>query len=94
MSKTKKPAKWKKVTVNLSRGKLALYAGDRLHAALFEVTKDMTVWTASRLSLVLEAVYQQGMKSGRQEIIEQFDRRIKRKANYLPPGRPKKSKRR
>jgi glutamate mutase epsilon subunit len=87
------PAKWKRVTVDLPKQELALYAGSKLRAALTEVTLDMDLFKGVKLGQVLEAVYEQGKKDGRKDIIEQFDHDIKGKANYLPPGRPKKSRR-
>jgi hypothetical protein len=63
-----------------------------VRSALREVTTDMDLYHGVRLGEVLEAVYEQGMKNGRAEIIEQMDA-IKGKANYLPPGRPKKKRR-
>lgn len=57
-----------------------------------EITKDMTLYHGVRLTEVLAAVYQQGQKDGRKEMIEKMDS-LKTEVNYLPPGRPKKRKR-
>ena len=93
MAKRKKSAKWNKITVDLPREQLALYAGSKVRMALTEVTMEMDLYQGVRLGQVLEAVYEQGIKDGRREIIEKFEHDIKRKANYLPPGRPRKTTR-
>jgi hypothetical protein len=82
-------SKYKKTNVYLPDRQLALYVGTKIHAALAEVTMDMDLYKGVRLGQVLEAVYEQGMKDGRRDIIEQVDA-IKKTANYMPPGRPKK----
>ncbi|MBB6142633.1 chorismate synthase [Silvibacterium bohemicum] len=84
-------SKYKKTNVYLPDRELALYVGAKIHAALAEITMDMDLYKGVRLGQVLEAVYEQGMKDGRREIIESLEV-IKSKANYLPPGRPKKKK--
>ena len=86
----KQKAKYKRLDVDLHRGKLTLYVGERVREALLEVTTDMDLYKGVRLGQVMEAVYEQGQKDGRREVIEQFDDKIKGKANYMPPGRPKK----
>jgi hypothetical protein len=84
--------RYKKLTVGLSTGPLVLYAGSRVGTAIIEVTTDMDLYQGVRLGQVMEAVYQQGLKDGRKEIIEQFQEKIKDEANYLPPGRPTQKK--
>ena len=81
--------KYKKLEVTLSTRPLTLYAGQKVAAALREVSTDMDLYRGVRLAEVMEAVYEQGMKDGRKEVIERVDA-IKKQTNYLPPGRPKK----
>lgn len=81
--------KYKKTEIQLANRKLSLYVGARIHDALEEVTMDMGLYKGVRLGQVLEAVYEQGMKDGRREIIDQMEA-IRQEANYLPPGRPAK----
>lgn len=85
----KHAAKYKKVSVDLPKGKLTLYAGKQIRSALAEVTEHMDVYKGVRFFQVMQAVYEQGMKDGRKEVIEKFEG-LKNKLNYLPPGRPKK----
>jgi hypothetical protein len=87
----KHKAKYKKLDVNFHNKTLTLYTGQRVHDAISELTRDMDLYSGVRLVQVMEAFYEQGMKDGRKEIIEQFDGKIRDKANYLPPGRPKKT---
>jgi hypothetical protein len=79
--------KYGKFDVALPTGPLTLYAGKKVLTALQEVTTDMTLYEGVRLAEVMKAVYEQGLKDGRKEIIEQMEV-VKKKANYLPPGRP------
>lgn len=87
-------AKYKKFAVNLpGHETLTLYAGKKIVAALEEVTIDMDIYKGVRLSQVMKAVYEQGLKDGRREIIEELDEKFeetKSETNYLPPGRPRK----
>ena len=92
MSTKKKAPRYKKFDVSLATGELTLYAGTKVISALREVTTDMDLYKGVRLGEVMNAVYEQGMKDGRKEIIEQLDR-IKGKTNYLPPGRPRTARR-
>lgn len=50
----------------------------------------MTLYKGVRLSQIMKAVYEQGLKDGRRDVIEQFGEKIRDKTNYLPPGRPRK----
>jgi hypothetical protein len=85
----KHAAKYKKFDVNLPTGALALYAAPKILDALQEVTTGMKLYEGVRLAQVMKAVYEQGMKDGRKEIIDQM-MAIEKDANYLPPGRPRK----
>lgn len=85
--------KYTKLEVTLSTKPLILYAGQKVAAALHEVNiLDKTIYEGVRLGQVMEAVYEQGLKDGRREVIEKIDA-IKGQTNYLPPGRPKRSSR-
>jgi hypothetical protein len=90
----KNVAKYKKFAVNLpGHETLTLYAGKKILDALEEVTMDMDLYKGVRLSQVMKAVYEQGLKDGRKEIFERVDANLKaakNEVNYLPPGRPKK----
>jgi uncharacterized protein (DUF2164 family) len=85
----KHAAKYKRVTVQLSKGKLSLYVGQRIHDAMREVLAKMKFYNGVRFFQVVEAFYEQGKKDGRKEMIEKMDA-LKDKVNYLGPGRPKK----
>jgi hypothetical protein len=81
--------KFRKAEVVLPNGPLTIYAGEKTRNALKEITRRMDLYTATRLELVLKAVYDQGRKDGRRELFEKVDQ-LKEHLNYLPPGRPKK----
>ena len=92
---SKNSAQVKKCTIDLPMGgPVALYVGSKIHNALKEVQEGMDLYHGVRFAEVLEAVYVQGLKDGRREIIEKFKTEIEQTANYLPPGQPKKKKRR
>ncbi len=82
---------FKKIDVELTDGPIALYVGSKVRSALDEITTDMTLYHGVRLAEVMQAVYNQGQKDGRKEVVEQMDG-IKATLNYLPPGQPKKKK--
>lgn len=84
--------RYQKLDVDLPTRKLPLYVGAPAKNALEEVTMDMPLYKGVKLGQVLEAVYEQGMKDGRREVIESFQGAAKT-FNYMPPGRPKKAKR-
>ena len=88
MSDGKNTAKYRKFNIDLPDGPLTLYGGTAVLSALDEVTMDMTIYKGVRLSQVLKAVYEQGRKDGRREIIDSFEK-VRKSVNYLPPGRPK-----
>lgn len=81
--------RYRKFDVKLSHGPLTLYASPSILKALEEVTTDMTLYKGVRLGQVMKAVYEQGLKDGRREVIEKVEE-VKKGLNYLPPGRPKK----
>jgi hypothetical protein len=89
----KRNPKYKKLSVELPRRALVIYAGQRVKNALNEITAGMDVYLATRLQLVMQAVYDQGVKDGRKELIDRMDEgfdQIKGETNCLPPGRPRK----
>jgi hypothetical protein len=88
MKRQKNKPKYQKFDIQLVEGPLTLYASPGVLSALDEVTIDMPLYRGVRLAQVLKAVYDQGRKDGRREVIEQMDN-IKKTTNYLPPGRPK-----
>jgi len=51
----------------------------------------MTLYHGVRLAEVIAAVYEQGKKDGRHDVIQKFDG-IKDQLVYRPPGQPKKKK--
>jgi hypothetical protein len=81
--------KYKKVAIELPHGQLAVYAGQKTRNALRELQEGMDVYLGTRLQIVLAAVYEAGQKDGRKELVDQLES-IRKKTNYLPPGRPKK----
>lgn len=86
-----KKAKYKKINLALGNNSLTLYTGDKVRAALREILPpDTDIYLLTRFQIVMKAVYQQGLKDGRGEVIDQLDS-LKNKTNYLSPGRPKKS---
>lgn len=68
-----------------------VYAGARVADALQELTEDMTLYHGVRLAQVAKAIYEQGLRDGRRQVFEEFD-----KVKELPalthrnPGRPRK----
>lgn len=82
---------FKKLSVDLTGGTISLYVGSKVRVALEEITTDMTLYHGVRLAEVMQAVYNQGQKDGRREVVEEFER-IRANLNYLPPGQPKKKK--
>jgi hypothetical protein len=81
--------KYKRVSIELPHGALAIYAGQKTRSALHELQTGMDIYLGTRLQIVLAAVYDAGQKDGRKEVIAQLET-IRKKTNYLPPGRPKK----
>jgi hypothetical protein len=88
MASGKGKTRYQKFDIQLATGPLTLYASPKILNALMEVTTGMTLYKGVRLAQVLKAVYEQGRKDGRRDVIEQFDQ-IKKTVAYLPPGRPK-----
>ena len=82
-------SKYRKVSIELPHTTLAVYAGKRTRNALHELQEGMDVYLGTRLQIVLAAVYEAGQKDGRKELIEQLET-IRKKTDYLSPGRPKK----
>lgn len=89
-SKKNKP-KYLKIDIDLTKGPLSLYASPRVLTALDEVTTELTLYKGVRLAEVLSAVYEQGLKDGRKDVVDQFQS-LTKTMKYLPPGRPSKAK--
>ena len=92
----KKP-KYKRHDIELpNSGKIALYASPK-HSVAIENIKEMAAFEGIKMLDLMDAFYQQGLKHGRKEVIEQFEQsqlEIISTLNYLPPGQPKKKKKR
>jgi hypothetical protein len=71
---------------------ITVYAGAKIAGALAEVMGKLNdFYHGVRLSQIVRAVYEQGQKDGRREMIEKMDS-LKAGIKYLPPGQPKKKK--
>lgn len=67
---------------------IAVYAGVKVGRALEEITKEMTLFHGVKLAQVLEAVYEQGLKDGRGEVMKALDAVQNDKAlKWRNPGR-------
>ena len=88
---TRSKSRYQKIDIDLSSRGVTLYVGSKVRSALEELTTDVTLYHGVRLREVMEAMYEQGLKDGRKEIIEKLEG-IKTGVNYLPPGRPRKRK--
>jgi uncharacterized protein (DUF2164 family) len=80
-----------KLAYRLKSGeKLTVYSGSAAKIAFEEILDhNSDLYHRAKLGLVLEAMYSQGLKDGRREIIEKMEK-IKTGVKYLPPGKPKK----
>lgn len=88
--KPKKKPRHQLIEVDLPKGrKIKMYFGTKVAEALEDVTEDMTLYKGVRLSQLLEAVYDQGMKDGVRRVFEEVDG-IKSKIPHKNPGKPKK----
>jgi len=76
--------KYKKIQVRLPKRILALYTGQKVRSAILESTGNMTLYKAVRFGQIMDAVYEQGLKDGRREIIEQFDGTIHKQLDVTP----------
>lgn len=88
---SKNLAKYNKLDVELASGPLTLYASPKILSALNEVTTNMTLYKGVRLAEVMGAVYEQGLRDGRRDVIERFAT-IEKAMKYLPSGQLKKKK--
>lgn len=68
---------------------LTIYAGSKVSKAFEEVTADINLYKAAKLSLLLEAAYVQGQKDGRRHVFEIIEK-AKDDIPHRLPGRPKK----
>ncbi len=81
-----------KLAVNADGQKITVYTGAKVKAAFEEVyAKVDTLYHGVRFMEVIEAFYEQGKKDGRREMIEKMDA-LKTGVKYLPPGQPRKRK--
>ena len=55
--------------MRLPNGEITVYANAKVARALQELTNDMTLYHGARLSEVVRAVYEQGLRDGRNEDI-------------------------
>ena len=79
------------IAVPLSDGTVTVYAGVRVGNALEELTEDMTLFHGVRLAQVIEAVYAQGIRDGRRQVVEAIGKVTESKElPYRNPGRPTK----
>lgn len=78
----------RKLTIALGNG-APIYANAKVLKALGELIGDMTLYHGVRFAQVAEAIYDQGLKDGRREIIEKAEG-LKDGVKYLNPGPPKK----
>jgi hypothetical protein len=92
------PAKLKKpravrTDITLLNRTISVYAGARVAQAFREITLGMRLYEGVRLSQLLDAVYQQGLKDGARRVSEQFQDMMD-SIPHRNPGQPKKHKRR
>jgi hypothetical protein len=81
-------AKYKKFELSQGGKKnLTLYASPKILAALNELLDEMTLYKGVRFGEVVKAVYRQGLKDGRREVIEKWEG-MKKQIKYRLPGRP------
>ena len=79
------------IDVALATGSVTVYANARVATALRELTDDMTLYHGVRLAQVIEAAYDQGLRNGRREVFEEFDKlRQRPELRHRNPGRPTK----
>ena len=86
---------FQKIPIGLHDGEqITVYAGAKVANALDEVVRKLDdLYHGVRLGEVIAAFYHQGQKDGRREMIEKMDG-LKAGVKYLPPGQPKKKKKR
>ena len=83
----------KKLEVLADGEKITVYTGAKVKAAFEEVyAKCQDLYHGVRFVEVLESFYEQGKKDGRREMIAKMDA-LKVGVKYLPPGQPRKKKR-
>lgn len=80
------------IAVDLPRkGGVTVYAGVRVVDALQEVTAELNLYQGVKLGQVLEAVYDQGLRDGRRQLFDEFDKLKQRpELSHRNPGRPAK----
>ena len=83
----------RKIDLDLPKaGKVAVHSNQRVLNALKEIQKDMPLYHGVRLMQVLDAVFQQGVKEGKHEILDEVAERDKELEKLRPKriGRPRK----
>ncbi|MDD5058274.1 MAG: hypothetical protein PHQ60_10400 [Sideroxydans sp.] len=86
-------ARHKKNLIDLGTKELTVYASPRISSAMEIVTEDMTLMKGAKLSLIFDAIYEQGKKDGARSAIETLQGKVKEIEKEIPhrnPGKPKK----
>lgn len=81
----------RKIVLALPRsGKVSIYSNQRVLNALSEVQADLTLYKGVRLLQVMEAVYAQGKKDGREEALDAVEHQLAGVAKEVKKLRPTK----
>ncbi len=84
----------RKIDLDLPKtGEVAIYSNQKVLDALDEISAEMPLYKGVRLMQVIEAVYLQGTKDGKHEILDAAAARDKELQKLRPKkiGRPRKS---
>lgn len=83
----------RKIVLDLPRqGAVPIYSNQRVLDALDEVMGDITTYRGVKLISVMEAVYQQGVKNGKEEVLDAQAAAMREVEKNLRPkkiGRPR-----
>jgi hypothetical protein len=86
---------YRTIKVSLSKGATVnVYTSPKLADALQNIAGDLDMYHGVKLFQILEAVYNQGMKDGRDEVFQGLKKEVAQLEKALPhkrPGRPRKS---
>jgi len=74
-------------------GEIAVYASPR-HSIAIQKIGEMDTFDGIKILDLLDTFYKQGQKDGRREVIERFQEDVAAEMVFLPPGQPKKKKKR
>jgi sulfate adenylyltransferase subunit 1 (EFTu-like GTPase family) len=80
---------YRTIQVELKKEVVPVRASAKVADALQDLSADMDLYQGTKLSQVLEAVYEQGRKAGRREVFERVDD-VKKELPHRQPGRPRK----